>query len=136
MPTLKKKQSQNIFNTIKKIDKIAIDCKKPDQAKTFMITEFKARLNKNKAQHILNMMKDLNKMKLCLTPTSKMCKRLCGRFSERAWILEEKVMKWKLKDAYKEYNKACQEMNKRKKECNEFLSECTNIRFRKNFFNI
>ena len=27
MPTLKKKQSQNIFNTIKKIDKIAIDIK-------------------------------------------------------------------------------------------------------------
>ena len=25
MPTLKKKQSQNIFNTIKKIDKVAIN---------------------------------------------------------------------------------------------------------------
>ena len=28
MPTLKKKRSQNIFNTIKKIDKVAIENKK------------------------------------------------------------------------------------------------------------
>ena len=69
-------------------------------------------------------------MKLCPTPASKMCKRLRGRFFERALILEEKVMKWKFKDAYKEYNKACQEMNKRKKECNDFLrNECANIIF-------
>ena len=49
-------------------------------------------------------------------------------------MIEEKIMKWKLKDAYKEYNKAYQEMNKRKKECNDFLKiECTNIKFRKDY---
>ena len=59
MPILKKKQNQNLFTTAKKIDKIAMDCKKPDQAKTFMIAEFKARLNKRKAQHILYMMREI-----------------------------------------------------------------------------
>ena len=134
MPRIKEEINRNIFLTLKKIEQIATNCKKPEEAKTFMKAEYKARINKDKSQHKLDLMRSLYKKKLCLTPARKICERLCEKFSERSRIIEEKVMKWKMKDAYKEHNLICKEMNKRKKECNECLkSENENTRFRKYF---
>ena len=127
MPT--KRNKQVTFTTVKKLERIALDCKKPDQAKNFMIAEYKARLNESKAQHKVYMMREMNKKKLCLTPAREMCRSLCERFIDRARIIEEKIMKWKLKDAYKERKRLRQDMNMRRKECNNYLkSEKANIK--------
>ena len=127
MPT--KRNKQVTFTTVKKLERIALDCKKPDQAKNFMIAEYKARLNESKAQHKVYMMREMNKKKLCLTPAREMCRSLCERFIDRARIIEEKIMKWKLKDAYKERKRLRQDMNMRRNKCNNYLkSEKANIK--------
>ena len=52
-------------------------------------------------------------------------------------MLTEKVTKWKMRDAYKEFNESCKTMSEKKRECNKVLKEETaNVKFRKCFMMI
>ena len=127
-----KKEKRIIFTTKKKINNLAIECKKPDQARTFMMAEHNTKLQKVKAEHKLKLLREMNRSALSLTSTEQMCKKLCERFPTRASILEEKIRKWKMRDAYKDFNECCKMMNEKRKACNEYLkSEHPSIKFRK-----
>ncbi|MCP4264419.1 MAG: hypothetical protein GY777_02390 [Candidatus Brocadiaceae bacterium] len=126
------KENTTIFITKKKINNLAIECKKPDEAKTFMMAEYNYQLKKVKTEHKLKLLREMNRSEISLTSTEQMCQKLCKRFPNRTRILEEKIRKWKMRDAYKEFNECCQQMNMKRKECNVYLnSEHPSIKFRK-----
>ena len=105
---------------------------KPDEAKTFMMAEYNYQLKKVKTEHKLKLLREMNRSEISLTSTEQMCQKLCKRFPNRTRILEEKIRKWKMRDAYKEFNECCQQMNMKRKECNVYLnSEHPSIKFRK-----
>ena len=114
-----------------KIQNIALECKRPELAKRSMMTEMKTRLTKNKAEQQLQLLRQLNRNKLCLTSTEQLCSKLCRNFTNKGREIAEKVMRWKMRDAYRKYNKCCDNMNQAKKECDKILKdEHISIKFR------
>ena len=126
------KENQIIFITKMKINELTFDCKKPDEARTFMMAEYNTQLNKVRSEHKLKLIREMNRSELSFSSTEKLCMKLCKRFPKRTDVLEEKVRKWKMRDVYKEFKECCQVMSNKRKECNVYLnSEHPSIKFRK-----